>query len=408
MSRGEAPTAVFNPFSPEFRDDPYPSYRAMRDAGPVIRTPFGSLMVTRYEPVDRILRSSTFRTPRGYRDPKDPAGPSRFDPAGPLSLHRRHWLLFQSGEAHTRLRKLVTKVFTARAVQALVPRIECLVDALLAPALERGSIEVVGELAYPLPATVICELLGVPEGDRGQNRTWAAAIAPTLDPIASDAQIAAAEAAMREWETYTRELMAERRRKPGHALLDAMLAVEEDGTRLTSDEIAANTTFLFLAGHETTTNLIGNGLFALLRYPDQLAALRADPGLLGGAIEELLRFDSPVQFTARVAVETTQIEGVEVEAEAEHPIMLALGAANHDERHYEAADTLDVRRREVKPLSFGGGIHYCLGAALARAEAKAAFEQLVSRTRQLALTECPEWRPGINLRALTRLSVTLA
>jgi cytochrome P450 len=406
MSDAEAPTAVFNPFSPEFRDDPYPSYRAMRDAGPVIRTPFGSLMVTRYEPVDRILRSSTFRTRRGYRDANDPAGPSRFDPAGPLRLHRRHWLLFQSADAHARLRKLITKVFTPRAVQALWPRIERLVDALLAPALERGSIEVIGELAYPLPATVICELLGVPEKDRGRNRTWAAAVAPTLDPIVTDEQIAAAEAAMREWDAYTRELMAERRRKPSHALLDAMLAVEEEGTRLTSDEIAANTTFLFLAGHETTTNLIGNGLFALMRHPDQLAALRADPALVGGAIEELLRFDSPVQFTVRVAVETTQVEGVGVEAE--HPILLALGAANHDERRYDAADTLDVRRREVKPLSFGGGIHYCVGAALARAEAKAAFERLVSHTRQLVLAERPEWRPGINLRALTRLSVALA
>jgi cytochrome P450 len=405
MRNAEIPTAAFNPFSSEFRDDPYPSYRAMRDAGPVIRTPFGSLMVTRYEPVDRILRSSTFRTPRGYRDANDPAGPSRFNPVGPLSLHRRHWLLFQSGDAHARLRKLITKVFTPRAVQALVPRIECLVDVLLAPALERGSIEVIGELAYPLPATVICELLGMPEADRGQNRAWAAAIAPTLDPVATDEQIAAAEAAMREWDAYTRELMAERRRNPGQALLDAMLAVEEDGTRLTSDEIAANTTFLFLAGHETTTNLIGNGLFALMRHPDQLAALRAEPGLVGGAIEELLRFDSPVQFTARVAVERTQVEGVEVEAE--HPILLALGAANHDERRYDAADSLDIRRRDVKPISFGGGIHYCVGAALARTEARAAFQRFVSLPREFALTERPEWRPGINLRALTRLSVTL-
>jgi cytochrome P450 len=402
----EAPTVDFNPFSPEFRDDPYPPYRTMRDAGPVIRTPFGLLMVTRYEPVDRLLRSPAFRTPRGYRDANDPAGPSRFDPAGPLTLHRRHWLLFQSGDVHARLRKLVTKVFTPRAVQALVPRIECLVDALLAPALDRGSMEVIGELAYPLPATVICELLGVPEGDRGQNRSWAAAIAPTLDPIATEEQIAAAEAAMRAWDPYTRELMAERRRKPGYALLDDMLAVEEDGTRLTSDEIAANTTFLFLAGHETTTNLIGNGLLALMRHPDQLAALRADPGLVKNAIEELLRFDSPVQFTARVAVETTQVEGIEVKVE--HPIMLALGAANHDERRFDAPDTLDVRRRDVKPLSFGGGIHYCVGAALARAEAKAAFERLVSRTRELALAERPEWRPGINLRALTRLPIALA
>jgi cytochrome P450 len=400
-----APVVPFDPFSPEFREDPYPTYARMRGAGPVIATPFGALLVTRYEAVDRILRSAAFRTPRGYRDPDDPSGPPMFAPFGALSRHRRQWILFQSGDAHARLRKLVTKVFTPRAVRALVPRIEVLAASLIAPAIDRGSMEVIGELAYPLPATVICELLGIPEGDRDRNRAWAAAIAPTLEPIITDSQIAAAEAAMTAWDAYVRDLMAARRRAPRTGLLDDMLAVEEEGARLTDDEIAANTTFLFLAGHETTTNLVGNGLLALMRHADQLEVLRAEPGLVEGAVEELLRFDSPVQFTGRVAVEATSLEGVRLATE--QPVLLALGSANRDERRHDHPDALDVRRADAKPLSFGGGAHYCVGAALARAEAKAVFEQLVARTRGIEPAAGGHaWRPGINLRALSKLHVT--
>jgi cytochrome P450 len=397
---------MFNPFSPEFLADPYPQYARLREAGAVLRTPFGGWIVTRYEPVDRMLRSAAFRTPRGFREANDPAGPPRFDPAGTLSLHRRLWLIFQSGDSHARLRKLIMKVFTPRAVRALAPSIEALVGGLLAPALERGAMEVIQDLAYPLPATVICELLGVPAADRDLNRQWAGAVAATIDPVCSDAQVKAAEAAMPEWDAYIRELLAERRRHPGEALLDAMLAVEEDGTRLTEDEVAANATFLFLAGHETTTNLIGNGLHALLRHPDQLARLHAEPGLVENAIEELLRFDSPVQAAPRVALETTEIEGVTIEREV--PILAALACANRDPRRFDRPDELDVTRADPKPLSFGGGPHYCVGAALARLESKHAFEQLVTRTRRIELAaERVTWRPSFSLRGLAALPVAL-
>jgi cytochrome P450 len=396
----------FNPFSPEFLANPYPQYAKLREAGAVIKTPFGGWMVTRYEPVDRVLRSSAFRTPRGYREANDPAGPPRYDPAGKLSLHRRLWLLFQSGDSHARLRKLIMKVFTPRAVRTLAPSIERLVGELLAPALERGAMEVIGDLAYPLPATVICELLGVPAADRDLNRKWAAAVAATIDPVCSDALVKAAEAAMPEWDAYIRELLAARRARPGEALLDAMLAVEEDGTRLSEDEIAANATFLFLAGHETTTNLIGNGLLALLQNPDQLGKLQGAPGLVENAIEELLRFDSPVQIAPRVALERIEIEGVTLEPEV--PILAALACANHDPRRFERPDELDVTRADPKPLSFGGGPHYCVGAALARLESKYAFEQLVTRTRSIELaTEAVTWRPSFSLRGLTALPVAL-
>src|SRR3954466_14530080 len=186
----QAAAMLFNPFAPEFRANPYPLYAKLREAGALVKTPMGTWMVTRYEQVDRVLRSSAFRTPRGYRDADDPAGPPRFDPSTTLALHRRHWVIFQSGEAHARLRKLIMKVFTPRAVRALAPRIEALVDELLAPALERGSMEVIDELAYPLPATLICELIGIPPAERDRNRTWGEVVATTVDPLCTNAQIA--------------------------------------------------------------------------------------------------------------------------------------------------------------------------------------------------------------------------
>lgn len=403
----EVMATLFNPFSPEFRADPYPLYARLREATAATGTPFGSVIVTRYEPVDRVLRSSGFRTPRGYRDPDDPAGSRVYDPNGVLSRHRRHWILFQSGETHARLRRLITKVFTPRAVRELAPRIEQIVERLLAPAIERGSMEVIADLAYPLPSIVICELLGIPESDRELNRTWAAVIASTLDPITTDSQVAAAERAMVEWDAYMRAFLAERRARPGDGLLDAMLAVEDDGSRLSEDEVAANATFLFAAGHETTTNLIGNGLLALLRHPSQLAILRAEPAAMENAIEELLRFDSPVQFSGRVALEATDIEGARVEPGI--VVMLALGCANRDPRRYQRPDELDVRRPDVKPLSFGGGPHYCVGAALARLEGRIAFSRLLARAGTIDLaTDRPAWRTTLNLRALDRLDVALS
>jgi cytochrome P450 len=394
-------------FSPAGRENPYPIYAQLREQAPVYKTPFGGWLVTRYEQADYVLRSSAFRTPRGFRVVNDPAGPARLDANSKLSLHRRNWIMFQSGEAHVRVRKLLMKVFTPRAVRALAPRIAELTQECLAPAVERGSMEVIADLAYPLPATVVCELLGVPHADRERLRHWAAAVVPTVDlDMCSDAQIAAAEQAMREWDAYIRELVAELRAKPRPGLLDDMLSVEEEGQRLTDDEVVANATFLFIAGHETTTNLLGNGILALLRNPAQLAALYATPALVENAIEELLRYDPPAQLAPRVALEPMELEGVKIEPEI--VIALALGSANRDPRRYERPDELDVTRADPKPLSFGGGAHYCVGAALARLEAKHALDALLASTRTLGLaSERIAWRPGVGMRGLESLSVRL-
>jgi cytochrome P450 len=403
----EVMAALFDPMSPAFRADPYPLYARLREVTPATATPLGSVIVTRYEPVDRVLRSSGYRSPRGYREPDDPAGPARFDPAGALTRHRRHQILFQSGETHARLRRLITKVFTPRAVRELAPRVEAIVDQLLAPALERGAMEVIDDLAFPLPSIVICELLGVPPADRDRNRAWASATAPTLDPVCSPEQLATAERAMSEWDDYMHAFVADRRAHPGSALIDAMLAVEDEGSQLSEDEVVANATFLFAAGHETTTNLIGNGLLALLRHPEQLAALQRDPSGIENAIEELLRYDSPVQFAARVALESTAIEGAAVEPGV--VVMLALGSANRDPRRYDRPDQLDVRRADVKPLSFGGGPHYCIGAALARLEGRIALAGLLSRARSIELAgDRIAWRPTLTLRGLERLDLALS
>jgi hypothetical protein len=396
---------MFNPMSPEFRSNPYPFYAGMREAAAATKTPFGATLVTRYEDVDRVLKSAQFRAPKGYRDPDDPAGPARFDPNGAVSRSRRVWLLFQTGEPHARLRRLITKVFTPRAVSTLAPRIEAFVEARVTAALERGSMEVIADLAYPLPATVICELLGIPESDRDLNRRWSDAVAPTIEPfLCTDEQIGAAERAMAEWDAYIRAFLAERRARPGDALIDAMLAVEDEGARLTEDEVTANAMLLFFAGHETTTSLIGNGLLALLRNRTELESLRAEPGLMEGAVEELLRFDSPVQFAGRVPVEAAEIGGMRVDPGTN--VMLALGSANHDPRRYERPDELDVRRRDVKPLSFGGGPHFCAGAALARLETRIALAGLLARAGTIELaTENLTYKPSLTLRGLKELPI---
>jgi len=316
-------------------------------------------------------------------------------------------MLFRDPPDHTRLRALVSKAFTPRTIEVMRDHIQDIVDRLLGRALAQGGMDVMEDLAYPLPVTVICEMLGVPVGDHASIRGWSADIARSLDAIGlpSDQSIVErGRIARRQLADYFRALVPERRARPQPDLLSGLLAAEEQGDKLTEPEVIAMCLLLFIAGHETTVNLIGNGLLALLRHPEQLARVQADPALVPNAVEELLRYDSPVQRTARITTEEVDLAGHHITKGA--MVVVALGAANRDPAQFADPDRLDVTRRDVRHISFGFGIHFCLGAPLARVEGQIALGALLRRAPGLTLDEPTlEWRESSVLRGLKRLRV---
>jgi cytochrome P450 len=392
---------LFNPLLPEFHADPYPFYRRLREREPVHRTPMGFWVLTRWDDCVAVLRDSRFGREEFQQMLAAVYG-------GDDSDRLPRSMLFRDPPDHTRLRGLVSKAFTPRTIEGMREHIQAIVDRLLDRALARGGMDVIEDLAYPLPVTVICEMLGVPVDDHPSIRGWSADVARSLDAIGLPSDPAIAERgrmARRALADYFRALLPERRARPRADLLSALLAAEEQGDTLTEPEVVSMCLLLFIAGHETTVNLIGNGTLALLRHPEQLARLQGDPGLVPNAVEELLRYDSPVQRTARIANTDAEVAG--------HPIargsmvVTALGAANRDPAQFADADRLDVTRRDVRHISFGHGIHFCLGAPLARVEGQIALGTLLRRAPRLALAEpTPRWRESSVLRGLERLRVT--
>ena len=396
-----APSIEFNPLSPEFIRDPYPTYRRLRDAAPVYRTAFGPYLATRYADVATVLRDKRFGKDFEARIIKR-HGAKVFDE--PIYDSVRRWMLERDPPDHTRLRGLVVKAFTARTVEDMRPRIQAIVDATLDRVAPEGRMDVIRDFAYPLPVTVICEMLGIPEEDREQFRRTDGVGGRLLDPVPlTRAEIDIANASHLKQAAYFHSLFEKRRREPGDDLITLLVQAEEAGNKLSEAELTANIMLLFGAGHETTVNLIGNGLLALHRNPDQLDLLKRDPSLMPNAIEELLRYDSSVQLTGRAALEDVEIGGVMIEKG--EGIMCLLGAANRDPDVFPDPDKLDVTRPNVRPLSFGGGIHFCLGAQLARIEAEIALNSLLARLPKLKLEtlEDPAWRPTFVLRGLTSL-----
>ncbi len=401
--------------TPEGRRDPYLFYRRLRDEAPVYQSGLGLVICTRYDDCQFVLRDPRFGKAGGGLDERVKARFGSLENYEEMAeaLSDRRSLLFLNPPDHTRLRGLVSKAFTPRTVEGLRPKIAAMVDALL-DQVEVGEVtDIMGQLAFPLPANVISHMLGVPEADWPRFRTVMNDAVVLLEPVIADQELEAGLHAQKELVEYFSHLVGLRRSSLGDDLLSHLIAVQEGGDRLSDSELIATAILLFGAGFETTTNLIGNGLHALLTNRDELARLRV--GLAGPeranlvrlAVEELLRFDSPVQFDGRHAFEAVELDGVVVPAGGE--VVTILGAANRDPAHFSDPDRLDLRRQEGPPLSFASGIHFCLGAALARAEGQVFFERLLDRFEEIELaTESPEWKNRITLRGLSELPVVFS
>ena len=394
---------MFNPLSPDFIRDPYPHYERLRTSDPMHLTPLGMFVASRHAEASLVLRDRRFgkdyveRTIRRY-------GPDIMKE--PVFRNMSHLMLQQDPPDHTRLRGLVVKAFTARRVGDMRPRIQQIVDETLDRIIPQGKMDLIEDFAFRLPVTIICDMLGIPEDHRETFYKSSRDGGRLLDPVPlTRAEIDEANTGNVAAKMYFQQLFELRRRNPGDDLTTQLVHAEEDGSKLSNEELTANINLLFVAGHETTVNLIGNGLLALHRNPDQLALLKANPALITNAIEEFLRYDSSVQLTGRVALEDIDDLGGKKIPKGESVLCL-LGSANRDPAVYpDRPERLDITRPNIRPLSFGGGIHFCLGAQLARIEAEVAIATLLRRLPDLRLddAENPEWRPTFVLRGLKKL-----
>jgi cytochrome P450 len=379
------------------REDPYPRYERLRQISPIVRAEDGALVVTRYADCAAVARDPRL----GHLPPDGLALLGLPDWAEHPALRQLFTsMLLLNPPDHTRLRRLVSATFTARRVQALRPAIERMVEELLDGM--AGEIDIIGGFAFPLPVTVIGELLGVPIADRAQFQALVQEWTQVLEVITPEVLRRAdpAAAAIRD---YLADLTAERRRKPTDDLISALVGARDAADQLTEDELLTTAGLLFAAGFETTTNLLGNSIVALLGNPEALRYLRQRPDLAPAAVEELLRFDSPVQILSRVTGAAVELGGTTVDAGER--VVAYLGAGNRDPERFVDPDRLDLERADSAPLSFGGGIHYCLGAPLARLEAQVALPALFGRFPRLALAGTPERRDSLSIRGYTRIPV---
>jgi len=392
---------------PAFKANPYPTYARLRHESPIAptRLPDGrqAWLITRYDDCARALKDARFS-----KDRRRVSTPHLLPMEwlfGPMIRSLQFTMLDLDPPDHTRLRALVHKAFTPRLIETLRERIQGLAEQLLDRATERGQLDLVADYALPIPATVIADLLGVPASDRDRFHRWSSRLVTATSGRDMVTVLPSIFLLMR----YLRRLFARRRIEPRDDLITALVQVEEAGDRLSSDELLSMIVLLLIAGHETTVNLIADGVLALLEQPDQLERLRAEPKLLqdGAAVEELLRFTSPVQIaTERYALESVAVSGITIPYGA--LVLVVIASANHDEVQFANPEKLDLGRTLNPHLAFGQGVHYCLGAPLARLEARIAFETLLRRFSDIRLAMAPEslrWRRGFFLRGLERLPV---
>ena len=400
-TEASVPTGIeLTPLDPAFQRDPYPVLDRLRSREPVHHDQvIRRWVLSRHDDIDAVLRDRDMAV-----DPRKAAPGTYMEMFSAAESGREPSMLFLDAPDHTRLRGLVNKAFTPRAVEQMRPRIQEIVDELLDGVVESGGVDLIASFAGPLPTIVIAEMLGVDPADRGDFKRWSDEGVMGFNPLLSEEErerVMASTAAMGD---YFRRAIAERHGSPRDDLISSLIAVEEAGDQLTDEEIVTMCSLLLAAGNVTTTDLIGNGVLALLQHPEELRKLREDPALIENAVEEMLRFDSPVTQTARIPMSDLALGGCPIGAG--QSVLTSLAAANHDPSAYPDPHRFDVTRKDTHHHSFGGGAHFCLGAPLARLEAQVAIGTLVQRFPRLRLADEPlEWRGVPAFRGLVRLPV---
>ncbi|MEV2211005.1 cytochrome P450 [Streptomyces sp. NPDC050997] len=397
---------AFDPWDPAFVAHPYPAYAELRERGRVLRyEPTDQWLVSHHADVSALLRDRrlgrTYQHRFTHEDFGRTAPPPEHEPFHTLN---DHGMLDLEPPDHTRIRRLVSKAFTPRTVERLRPYVHGLAGELVSALVEAGGGDLLTDVAEPLPVAVIAEMLGIPEADRAPLRPWSADICGMYELNPSQETAARAVRASVEFSDYLRELIAARRREPGDDLISGLIAAHDEGDRLTEQEMISTAVLLLNAGHEATVNATVNGWWALFRNPDQLAALRADHSLVPSAVEELMRYDTPLQLFERWVLDDIEIDGTVIPRGAE--IAMLFGSANHDPAVFRDPERLDLTREDNPHISFSAGIHYCIGAPLARIELAASMTALLEKAPTLSLTAEPVRKPNFVIRGLEGLSVT--
>ena len=399
----------FNPFLPEFRANPYPIYHRLRSENSICRSiAGGDWVVTRYEEVKIILRD---RRVYSHDQPKMIQEKSQYLKNKGKNLHAladasNKFLFYMNPPDHTRLRGLVSKAFSPIVIKRMRPQIQTIVDECLDKALSRGELDIINDLAGPLPVKVIARMLGVPSSDaQDKLHQWSQILSRILDSLISLEEYESINKAILEFQQYFRQLISKRAKNPQDDLISYLIAARNETDKLSEEEVLSTCILLFMTGEETTVNTIGNGMLALLHHPEQMEKLKQEPNIIRTAVEEILRYDSPVQITVRIASDNLEIDNQTIQKGEK--MLLCLGSANRDPAKFSNPDLFNILRPENQHLAFGDGIHSCLGAALARAQAEIAINSLVQKLPNLKLaSDKLEWRKNIALRGLKTLSVT--
>jgi cytochrome P450 len=399
---------VFNPFDPAFRANPYPYYDALRAQDPVHTTEFGMVVLTRYEDVTTTLKSADFS--RDIEKYSTQASSEARQARRDRQESRTKSILNLDPPDHTRLRRIVSKSFTPSAMERLRPRIQQLVDNVLDKAHNTGTLELIDDLAFPVPFQVISELLDMPTDRADELREWSQIITNSLEPTATDDDLVRSEDAIAQLVPYLTLIIEDRRKHLSDDMLSSLITAEESGEQMTTEELMAFVVLLYIAGHETTVNLIGNGTLALLKNPEQHAFVHNN-GLTQSHIDELLRFDGPVQHTVRVPLVPVHyvVDNEQITVQPGTMVLTSLGGANHDPSMFQNPNDLQLNRSNSnRHMAFASGIHYCLGASLAKLETEIAVGSLIKRFEKIEIVGTPSWRDRLTIRGVNQLRLSVS